>query len=134
MKERMFVTTPTLGLGILATCTGCGNDGTTPVRTYTMAEKQIPITGPAVPGSDTLDNNVVAMMKKWNVPGVAIGVVKNGKLVFDASRNMEKRNDTSSRIPEFGTPFHSFVWVRWEASREPHSLAASHAHTFLGSA
>jgi CubicO group peptidase (beta-lactamase class C family) len=63
-------------------CAGCGGPGTSAPRTYSMADMEIPITGPTVPESSGLDRNVVAMMKKWNVPAVTVAVVKNGKLVF----------------------------------------------------
>lgn len=58
----------------------CGN-GTTPVDNH-QDDDEIPITGPTVAGMASVDHSVVAVMRRWNVPGAAVGVVKDGRLVF----------------------------------------------------
>jgi CubicO group peptidase (beta-lactamase class C family) len=42
----------------------------------------IPITGPLVPGMESYDRIIPAFMAKYNVPGGAVAVVKDGRLVF----------------------------------------------------
>jgi N-acyl-D-amino-acid deacylase len=40
------------------------------------------VTGPDVPGVAAYDQRVLSLMQSWGVPGVAIAVTKNGKLVL----------------------------------------------------
>jgi len=63
---------------ILAACGG----GAGHVANYSVSDKSIPITGPAVPGADALDQNVTNLLKKWDVPGAAVAILKDGKLVL----------------------------------------------------
>jgi CubicO group peptidase (beta-lactamase class C family) len=40
------------------------------------------VTGPSIPEMDSFDTEITNLMDKWTVPGGAVGVVKNGRLVF----------------------------------------------------
>ena len=58
---------------------------TTPVRgqaPFRDPGARFPSTGKEVPGLQPLDEAVVAMMSRHGIPGAALAVVKNGKLVF----------------------------------------------------
>lgn len=46
------------------------------------AEAKVPITGKAGPGLDAFDKAVLAMMDRHGLPGAALAVAKNGKLVL----------------------------------------------------
>ncbi|HEY7159438.1 MAG TPA: serine hydrolase domain-containing protein [Gemmataceae bacterium] len=58
---------------------------TTPVRgqvPFREPEARYPSTGKEVPGLQPLDEAVVTMMSRHGIPGAALAVVKDGKLVF----------------------------------------------------
>jgi CubicO group peptidase (beta-lactamase class C family) len=42
----------------------------------------MPITGRAAPELKVLDDSIAALMKKWGIPGGAVAVAKDGRLVF----------------------------------------------------
>lgn len=42
--------------------------------------QQIPVTGVAVPGMESFDRIITDLMRKWQIPGGAVAVVKDGKL------------------------------------------------------
>jgi CubicO group peptidase (beta-lactamase class C family) len=46
------------------------------------ARGQIPITGIAVPGMASYDSVITSLMKRYEMPGGAVAVVKDGKLVY----------------------------------------------------
>src|SRR5215218_7494387 len=63
----------------------CGGELTTPPGTRpdtTPAQEQIPTSGLAVPGLGPFDQTVRDLMKKYAIPGGAIAVVRDGKLVY----------------------------------------------------
>jgi N-acyl-D-amino-acid deacylase len=46
------------------------------------ALREVPITGKAAPGLEYLDDVMLRVMEKWGIPGGALAVVKDGKLVL----------------------------------------------------
>jgi CubicO group peptidase (beta-lactamase class C family) len=53
-----------------------------PAADKTAGEKPIVVTGSASPGTAALDDTITTLMRKWKIPGGAMAVVKDGKLVF----------------------------------------------------
>jgi len=45
-------------------------------------EKPIAVTGMAAPELKALDDEITSLMRKWKIPGGAVAVVKDGRLVF----------------------------------------------------
>ena len=70
---RLPTATPTLAITPTPTKT------TFPTQT---SANGIPITGMAVPGMESYDRIISELMANWNVPGGAVAVVKDGRLVF----------------------------------------------------
>jgi CubicO group peptidase (beta-lactamase class C family) len=71
----------------LAACGGGGGDGgssSQPPTTvqYHPAGTTIPTSGTAVPGVEAFDQAVMTFMRQWNVPGAAVAVAKDGKLLM----------------------------------------------------
>lgn len=72
----------------LLVAAGCGGDAPTrpgpgpnpPVEPPPAEE--FPVTGTAVPGMASFDRLVPALMKKWGIPGGAVAVVRDGRLVL----------------------------------------------------
>jgi N-acyl-D-amino-acid deacylase len=60
----------------------CGGGGGTKTQPPVTLPATIPVTGPTVAGAEHVDENVTALLRKWNVPGAAVAVAKNGKLVL----------------------------------------------------
>lgn len=80
MKTRNWMVS-LLGLGLWLPCWSCG--GTAPSGpTYSLPDSTLPITGPAVAGSEGLDRNMTALLRRWNVPGAVVAVATKGNLVF----------------------------------------------------
>jgi CubicO group peptidase (beta-lactamase class C family) len=67
----------TLQCAAALACGGGGNGGGTPVEPTV-----VPITGTAVPQLASFDRVLTDLMKKWGIPGGAIAVVKDGRLVL----------------------------------------------------
>ena len=65
---------------------GCGGGGSTskvndfPV--FYPGDTQVPVSGPSVDGAKAFDTAVTAVLKKWNIPGAALAITKDGKLVL----------------------------------------------------
>ena len=69
---------------VAAIAAGCGG-GSSPKQTlpvFYAPDAQVPVTGPDVPGAQPFDAGVTALLKKWNIPGAAIAVAKDGRLVL----------------------------------------------------
>jgi N-acyl-D-amino-acid deacylase len=73
----------TIGLLAAASFVACGKDppplsppGTPP------AQPEIPISGAAVPGMGSFDQAISALMRKHAIPGGAVAVLRDGKLVY----------------------------------------------------
>ena len=79
-RSIALTTIPIACLGILISC---GGEPTAPpvVPPVTIPPQQeIPITGAQVAGMESYEQSVRNLMKKYNVPGGAIAIVRNGKL------------------------------------------------------
>ncbi len=81
--KHLRTLTGALALLVLA---GCGGDtpagpgpgpGPNPPPT-----EEFPVTGTAVPGLASFDRAIPALMKKWGIPGGAVAVVRDGRLVL----------------------------------------------------
>jgi len=89
----------------------------TPTPTKTSFPTQtsangIPITGMAVPGMASYDRIITELMAKWNIPGGAVAVVKDGRLVFahgygwaDKQNQIAVQPDSLMRIASVSKPF-----------------------------
>ena len=69
----------------LAVLLACGGEPTTPTVTppdTTPALPEIPITGTAVPGMASYDQVITAFMRKLSIPGGAVAVMRDGKLIY----------------------------------------------------
>jgi CubicO group peptidase (beta-lactamase class C family) len=76
------------------------------------ADKAIAIAGVATPELKPLDDQITSLMRKWGIPGGAVAVVKDGRLVFahgygwadrDAGKAMQP--DSLFRIASVTKPF-----------------------------
>ena len=61
---------------------GCGGGGHESLPTFYPGDTPVPVSGPDVPGVQPFDAAFSALLKKWNVPGAAIAVAHNGRLVL----------------------------------------------------
>ncbi len=71
-------------------------------------------TGTAIPELATIDQRIPALMQKWSIPGGAVAVAKDGKLIFargyglaDKSRNEPVQPDSLFRIGSVSKTFTS---------------------------
>lgn len=74
----------------------------------------VQVTGPSSAGLAAFDNFMTNLMAQWNVPGAALAVVKNGKLVLahgygvaDTSTNQPVQPDSLFRIASLTKPITS---------------------------
>jgi N-acyl-D-amino-acid deacylase len=95
-------------MAALAACGGGGNGGgvTTP-----PPATPFPISGTAVPGMASVDTVISTLMRKWAIPGGAVGIVKDGRLVYsrgfgyaDAVARTEVAPDALFRIASLSKP------------------------------
>jgi N-acyl-D-amino-acid deacylase len=67
----------------LAVLLACGGEPTTPPVTPPVTPPQeIPISGAAVPGMGSYDQVIPDLMRKYAIPGGAVAVVRDGKLIY----------------------------------------------------
>jgi N-acyl-D-amino-acid deacylase len=75
----------TIPIACLAALVACGGEPTTspvsPADT-TSVQQEIPITGAAVPGLVPFDQSVRDLMRKYAIPGGAVALVRDGKLIY----------------------------------------------------
>ena len=93
------------GLIGLAACAG-GEATTDP----TVADS-IPVTGPASQGMASYDQTITALMRQYHIPGGAVAVVRDGKLVFahgygwaDVENAVETEPDALFRVASLSKP------------------------------
>ncbi|HEX6574640.1 MAG TPA: serine hydrolase domain-containing protein [Gemmatimonadaceae bacterium] len=81
MKRPLIATA---GIASLAILISCGKEPTAPITPPVTVppQDQMPITGTLVPGMTSYDETISALMKKWKVPGGAVAVLYNGRLVY----------------------------------------------------
>ncbi len=80
---RAFITA--LLLLLLSAVVACGGGGSRPTTTlpsFYPGDTAVPANGPAIAGAEPFDRGVSALLKKWNIPGAAIAVAKDGKLIL----------------------------------------------------
>src|SRR6185503_12295802 len=69
----------------LAVLLACGGDPTTPAVSpadTSSAQQEIPVSGTAVPGMAWYDKVIPDLMRKYKIPGGAVAVVRDGKLIY----------------------------------------------------
>ncbi len=77
--------TATIPIAWLATLLSCGGEPTTPPVSAPIAlpaQPEIPITGAVVPGMASYDQTITAFMRKFSIPGGAVAVMRDGKLIY----------------------------------------------------
>jgi N-acyl-D-amino-acid deacylase len=74
-------------------------------------QSTLPSTGQAVPGMESYDQLIPALMAKWQIPGGAVAVARNGRLVFargygyaDREANQLAQPDSLFRIASTSKP------------------------------
>src|SRR4051812_24873703 len=80
-RTRASTTIRIAGLAVLLSC---AREPTAPVAPPVTppAQAEIPITGSAVPGMSSFDLVVTDFMRKLAIPGGAVAVMRDGKLVY----------------------------------------------------
>ena len=70
----------------LAVLLGCGGEPTAPPAVTPPvtppAQPEIPVSGTAVSGMASFDQAVTAFMRKLSIPGGAVAVMRDGKLIY----------------------------------------------------
>jgi len=64
------------------------------------ASQQIPITGIPVPGMESFDRFMTNLMARYNIPGAAVAVVKDGRLVFAHGYGLADKENNQLVQPE----------------------------------
>ena len=86
-------------IAALVVLISCGGDGKSPLTTApvpTPPQVESPITGAALAGLSAFDKNVQALMAKYQLPGGAIAVVRDGKLIYARGFGYA---DVESKVP-----------------------------------
>ncbi len=79
------ITITTIPIVCLAVLLSCGREPTTPPVPPPVAppaQPEIPISGAAVPGMGAYDKAIPDLMRKYAIPGGAVAVVRDGKLIY----------------------------------------------------
>jgi CubicO group peptidase (beta-lactamase class C family) len=91
-----------VGLVALLGLSACG--GSRPKQTLPVfypADTAVPVSGPDVAGVQPFDAGVSALLKRWNIPGAAIAVAKNGKLILARGYGYSDFEDKQLMQPDF---------------------------------
>ena len=78
--DRKSIAITTIRIAFLAILISCGGEPTAPPVTPT--QQDIPITGAVMAGMEPFEQSVRDVMKKYKLPGGAIAVVRDGKLIY----------------------------------------------------
>jgi N-acyl-D-amino-acid deacylase len=116
------ITITTVPIACLAILMSCRGEPTTPPVSPPVtppAQQQIPITGVAVPGLEPFENSVGDMMRKYGIPGGAVAVVRDGKLMYargfgyaDVENKTPVQPDALFRIASISKPITSAAIMR----------------------
>lgn len=107
-----------LAIGALAACGSSPGEGpTTPNVPGTPDE--LPISGTAVPGMASVDSVISALMARWDIPGGAVGIVRDGRLVYargfgyaDVAAETVTRPDDMFRLASVSKPVTAVAILR----------------------
>ena len=69
-------------IACLAVLVSCGEPSTSPPPLTTPPQQDFPITGAAVVGMEPYEQTVRDLMKKYNIPGGSVAVVRDGRLFY----------------------------------------------------
>jgi len=79
LAKPALVTVALIAAMALAACGGASNG---PLQPAIPSPQPLPISGVAVPGMVSVDQVISALMTKWDIPGGAVAIVKDGRLVY----------------------------------------------------
>lgn len=89
------------------------------------AQQDIPIAGPPAPGMESFDRVIPNLMSRWGVPGGAVAVVKDGRLILtrgyglaDREQNTEAQPDALFRIASLSKPITAVTILRLVENQE----------------
>src|SRR3954447_14175922 len=98
------------GLAVLLSCAGEPKSPVSP----SITQSDIPITGSAVPGMASFDLSVTDFMRKLAIPGGAVAVLRDGKLIYargfgyaDVENRVPVQPDALFRIASVSKPITS---------------------------
>ncbi len=110
MKRPFAFVLCIFGVLFVSAVTACGSGGgggKTPATPIT----QFAVSGPEVPGATAYDKAIIPIMQKWNIPGAAVAVAKNGRLVLargygyaDVENKVQVQPDSMFRIASISKP------------------------------
>jgi CubicO group peptidase (beta-lactamase class C family) len=108
----------TIRTACLAVLLSCGGEPTTP-PVAPPAPQEIPITGAAVPGMGSYDQLLPDLMRKYAIPGGAVAVVRDGKLIYargfgyaDVENRTPVQPDALFRIASVSKPITSVAIMK----------------------
>src|SRR5690348_26542 len=81
-RQRLLCTISLLLVIVLSACGGSSTTKVTDFPAFFPGDAQVPVTGPTVDGVQSFDAAVSSVLKKWNIPGAALAITKDGKLVL----------------------------------------------------
>jgi CubicO group peptidase (beta-lactamase class C family) len=81
-RTRASTTIQLAGLLLLLACGGEPTTQPVSVPDTAAAQQEVPITGAAVPGMGSYDQAIAAFMRKLSIPGGAVAVMRDGKLIY----------------------------------------------------
>src|SRR5688572_32155044 len=100
-----------IGMVVAASCGGEPTPPPVAPPETLAAQPDIPITGAAVPGMASYDQAIANLMRKYAIPGGAVAVVRDGKLVYargfgyaDAENRTPVQPDALFRIASVSKP------------------------------
>jgi N-acyl-D-amino-acid deacylase len=82
LVKRTKALTSGFQIACLAVLISCSGESTAPIVTPPPPPSEFPITGAQVAGMAAFDQSVRNLMQKYNLPGGAIAIVRDGKLFY----------------------------------------------------
>ena len=122
MKRARALMTGLLVAASFAVLLSCGGEPTAPPVAPPVtppAQQEIPITGAAVPGLGPFDQSVRDLMRKYAIPGGAVALVRDGKLIYargfgyaDVENKTPVQSDALFRIASVSKPITSVAIMK----------------------